>query len=178
MLYSNCAQIGLCRLYFSQISKAPNTESASQLLTPPIKSQSLLNYFVERSANLLQRCVFIVKVRIDDVHVLKLHPLDWCLQSLFDVLLVEGPCWIQLCISSILDFCSNYDGLPFHFQIFKDLAKSLLTFPLFVYFSSVKMIDAELETSLNHFLVLFVGFSSRINDFAKTDFGHLEAWVS
>lgn len=144
----------------------------------PVKGQSLFNYFVERSANLLQRCVFIVKVRIDDVYVLKLHPLDWCLQSLFDVLLIESPCWIQLCVSSILDFSSNYDGLPFYLQIFKNLSKSLLTFSLFVNFSSVKMIDAELKTSLNHFLVLFVGFSSRIDNLPKTDFGHLEAWVS
>jgi hypothetical protein len=40
----------------------------------PVKSQSALDYLVEASADLFERSVIIVNMRIENIHIIQLQP--------------------------------------------------------------------------------------------------------
>jgi hypothetical protein len=137
----------------------------------PVKDLTLLNNFMETSADLLKRSGIIVEVGIKNIDILKLQSFEGVGNTFFDVLSVGGGRRVQIRIWISSDFGGDDDIFSGDIEILENAAEGDLSLSSSVKFGSVKVVDAVAEADFDDIFVFLVGLGLVVDHISERNDG-------
>lgn len=122
----------------------------------PVEGLSLFDHLVKAAANFLQRGPVIVEVRIQQVDVVGLQPIQRFPYAFPNVLSVGRYRGIYVGLGGSVDFCGDDNFLPWSLQLFEGFSELKLCLARCVSFSSVEGVDSSLKGGCDDVSVLLV----------------------
>ena len=136
---------------FMKIEFLTNLECFEDLINvpvtgSPIKSFSIFNDIMKSSASFLYWGALIIAMSINNVHVVHLESFKGALNCLSNMLPTGSSVRIDKRLRAYPNFRSNYKVFSLLPDFLENPTKNLFSFPKLVKLSSIKVINAMLQT--------------------------------